>query len=270
MYEYGILRIQHLNGNNTYWLTYEELKNKYPNIRINFLNYGSLINAIPAEYKKGHRSNGTKGDLLQEIRKIEKVPKIIYDKGIDKLAKFPEKAFNRHKNEIGSLDEITYKDAFTILYRCTKSSKLRDFQYRFLHMRLVTNKERKLYGQINSDLCTFCKAHQEDIYHLMIHCPISKNIWRELQSFLYMKTSVFIVFEARDIILGNEFFPFYELYNHLIILTKQYLYACKCLAILPEGNNLLRKIKQEYHTEEIKGTLENKVEKIEKKWHPIM
>ena len=198
------------------------------------------------------------------------MPKMVYDKEIDKLAKFPVKAFNRHENELGMLDESTYKDAFNILYRCTKSSKLRDFQFRFLHMRLVTNKERTLYGQIHSDLCTFCKAHQEDIYHLLIHCPISKNIWRELQSFLYTKTNISIAFEARDIILGNEFFPFYELYNHLIILTKQYLYACKCLVILPESSNLLRKIKQEYHIEKLKGSYDNNVAKVEKKWAPIL
>ena len=209
------------------------------------------------------------GNILDEIVKADKVPKRVYDREIDRLAKFPTTAFNRHKNQLGFLSEETYKESFSIMYRCTRSTKLRDFQFRFLHMRVVTNKDRMIYGQITSDLCTFCKTDREDIYHLMLHCSFSKKIWHYLQSFLYSKTKIYITFDAKDIILGNEFFPFFQLYNHLIILTKQYLYACKCQEILPEGNILKSKIEQEYEIEKLVGKFENKVDKFKGKWGPI-
>ena len=94
------------------------------------------------------------------------------------------------------------------MYICTRSTKLKDFQFRLLHMTLITNKELMLFGKTTSDLCTFCKKDKEDIYNILLYCPISKNIWKYLQTFLHSKTGICIKFEDKDIILGNEFSPF--------------------------------------------------------------
>ena len=155
------------------------------------------------------------------------------------------------------------------MYKCTSSTKLKDFQFRLLHMRLNTNKDRFRFGQINSDRCSFCDLHEENIFHLLLTCEKSKKIWDVLQNFLYSKTNIHIIFSEQDLLLGSEFFPFFHVYNHLIILTKQYIYACRCKGNMPNEIALLAKIELEYEIEKRSIFGEKHLAKVKKKWEPI-
>ena len=137
-------------------------------------------------------------------------------------------------------------------------------------MRLNTNKDRYRYGQIQSDQCTFCKSSQEDIIHLLFKCRISKNIWSFIETFLQEKTNILINFSDTDLIFGSEFFPFFKLYNHIILLTKQYIYACRCKDSLPDANVLKNKIFFEYQLEKNMNFSKRHQENVGEKWGPIL
>ena len=153
--------------------------------------------------------------------------------------------------------------------KTTRSTKLKDFQFRLLHMTLTTNREAFRFGLSQTEYCTFCKTEKEDIYHILLQCPVSKNIWDDLKSFLYVKTQIYLHFSNRDIIFGSYFFPFFELYNHIIMLTKQYLYASRCLGRLPDGMGLRNKIERDYKIEMMVGKAENQLNKVKEKWNPF-
>ena len=210
-----------------------------------------------------------KKNTLDQIVSIKRVPKAIYNKEIDIISKFPIKAFNKHSTFLNNLNQEMYGEAFSIMYRCTRSTKLKDFQFRLLHMALITNKELFLFKISTSDRCTFCKTAKEDIYHTLVHCKFSKRIWAYLQTYMSEKTGITLQFSDNDIILGSNFFPFFQLYNHILLLTKQYLYACRCLAVIPATDVLKTKIEREYQIELSMGKFGNFVDKVIDKWVPI-
>ena len=57
----------------------------------------------------------------------------------------------------------------------SKSSKLIDFNFRFLHRRLPTNSYLQKIGVREDGKCTFCRDEKEDLTHLFWKCQKDKN-----------------------------------------------------------------------------------------------
>ena len=62
-------------------------------------------------------------------------------------------------------------------YAITISVRLRDFQYRVLSNRLVTNKDRNIWDKNISDKCTFCKNYVETTLHILYECQHTRKLW---------------------------------------------------------------------------------------------
>ena len=208
--------------------------------------------------------------MIESLLSVQKVPKKYYNLTIEKFKIFPTSAYERHSRFLNNLDISRFLDGFELLYSCTRSTKLRDFQYRLLHMTLTTNKEAfHYYKKVSSDRCTFCKNSQEDIHHVLLFCRYSIELWNHFHTFMTQKTGIVIPISDVDIIFGNKLLPFSDLYNHLLILTKQYLYACRCLNVTPDFNALIRKIDREYRTELTTYSNENFQKDPKRKWEPL-
>ena len=228
MYKKGINKVSDLKKNNNTFYTFDEFRLKYPLIRINFLQYYSIINAIPDTYKSHTRTTDPKKSAFESFLSVKKVSRKFYNLTIDKIDFFPIRAFERHSRHLVNLQRETLKNSLEIMYTCTQSTKLRDFQYRLIHMTLTTNKEAFHYfKKVPTDRCTFCKTIQEDIHHILLHCKYTKTLWNNLHAFIKQKTGVDIQLNDQDLLFGNNFLPFPNLYNHILILTKQYIYACR-------------------------------------------
>ena len=78
--------------------------------------------------------------------------------------------------------EINREDAYSMPFQTTKSTKLREFQYKLLHRRLATN--TFLFYNVEDDTCTFCKTHKEDLSHLFWTCEKTTNFWKKLKLWL--------------------------------------------------------------------------------------
>ena len=270
MYDKGVNRVSDLKKDNDTFLTFDEFMVKYPGTRIHFLQYLSLINAMPANYKKQTVVAYPKKSAFDLFLSVKKVPKKYYNTAIDKPNFFPSRAFERHSRHLPNLQREAFKDSLEIMYTCTRSTKLRDFQYRLLHMTITTNKEAFHYfKKVPSDRCTFCKTNQEDIHHILLYCKYTKILWNNIQSFITRKTGVDIHLNDQDRIFGNKLLPFPNLYNHILLLTKQYIYACRCLNDIPDVNALLRKIDREYRIELSTYSRDNFGTDPKIKWDPL-
>ena len=178
--------------------------------------------------------------------------------------------FNRHKKYMNNIQKEDFLKSFELMYQCTRSTKLLDFQYRLLHLSLTTNKEAFHYFRlVDNDRCTFCNVNQENIHHIMLHCRHSRDIWEGLQDYLHTKTGINIPFSDSEKLFGSSFFPFFRLYNHLIILTKQFLYASRCIKELPTISKLKLKIEREYKIEKGSNNGPICLREINKKWSPL-
>ena len=270
VYRNGVQRVCDLKKNDGNFLNFGEFNIKYLNSGIHFLQYHGLIGAMPENYKKNQKGVNSKKSAFDSLLSVQKVPKKYYNLSIEKFKIFPIKAYEKHSRFLTDLQIDRFNESFEIMYSCTRSTKLKDFQFRLLHMTLVTNKEAYHYfKKVPSDRCTFCKNRQEDIHHILLHCRYTRDLWTNFQAYIERKTGVNIAISDTDIILGNKLLPFPNLYNHLIILTKQYLYACRCLNDIPDFNALLRKIDREYRIELTTYSNENFQVDPNRKWDPI-
>ena len=157
-------------------------------------------------------------------------------------------------------------DSFNLLHNATSNTKLLDFQYRLLHNTITTNILLKKWGIKDDESCTFCKGPIETIDHLSINCLHSRCIWREMFHYISIHSGVYINLENAEILLGVREKPCDKFYNTICIITKQYIYACRCRNVKPTFTTLLEKIRFEKIVEHSISISNNKVTEWNKKW----
>ena len=86
-------------------------------------------------------------------------------------------------------NEIHATSAF--LNKCIKirETKLAEFNFKLLHYILPCNKHLKRWGKKTSDLCALC-GEVESIEHLIYHCQIIRELWREIENILQMNITL--------------------------------------------------------------------------------
>ena len=123
------------------WLTYPQLKEKYPELRMNFLQYKSLLSAIPKEWKKLLRiNNPVTENFAKKCETTNKVAKMAYEKILQKQPKVDDKY--RYKWEQILRTEIPdkeWQEGYAHTKRLTLSTKLRLFQYKLNNFAIITN-----------------------------------------------------------------------------------------------------------------------------------
>ena len=117
--------------------------------------------------------------------------------------------------------------------RMTKSTRLRYFQYRLLHKKLVTNLHRSKWDEQVSELCSLCTQETETVLHLLWEYQKVKKIWDNLARWLkyILRLDQLIAFSPESVILNTYEGQCAEIINRCILATKQYIYACKCQKI---------------------------------------
>ena len=67
----------------------------------------------------------------------------------------------------------------------TICTKLRNFIYKYLHLKLYLNPVLLCMHIKDSDMCSFCNIHVETVEHLFDHCKYSKELWASLSHYIY-------------------------------------------------------------------------------------
>ena len=81
------------------------------------------------------------------------------------------------------------KKTYLLASKCTKETKLREFQFKLLHRRIATNDHLYKIGLKQSDPCSFCGGETENLTHLFLRCKNSKSFWGEFSQWLSQNTS---------------------------------------------------------------------------------
>ena len=77
--------------------------------------------------------------------------------------------------------EITnWSKYFIILKKSCRNSYLQNFQFKLLHRIIPTNSFLHKIKLKNTNLCTFCKIHDETIEHLFFDCPVTQIFLKSL------------------------------------------------------------------------------------------
>ena len=244
----GINRINHLLKHNGNFLTYSEFIDKFE-LHCNFLDYYSLLSAIPLKWKYICKEPPAKDVNYQEetiynIKKVTKICKLIHKMYVDKIFITP---ISQRKWEGIVADPLfNWRKIYIIPFKCTLSTKLRYFQYKLIHNILGVNKYLKQVGISNSDLCTFCSVYTETIVHLFWECPFTRRFLDDFEK-LILKNEIKLTFN--DFIFGIPGGN-YSSFNFVILYAKYYIFSTKCLNGFLSMSSFQKKLKYQKELEE--------------------
>ena len=227
------LKYVHQLFNNLDFKSFQEVKEEY---NLTELRYNSLKKAIPLEWK----------DFFCQKEKVTFMPLQPHNYDICKYTKgLAGKVYKylvgdvclihnklmKWEKEIG--EELTdgiwdYGLAHLNVYKLTNITKYRDFQYRLLQRGLVTNIQLCRWGIKPSELCSFCGQERETIEHLMCGCELVKDFWNEIGRYIKDTYNVQIQLSMKNVILNSIAPKKYKVVNFLCLVTKQYIYRCRC------------------------------------------
>jgi len=130
--------------------------------------------------------------------------------------------------ELVDVENLDWESIYLLPRICTLSTKLRNFQFKFLHRRIGTNSFLFTIKISESNLCCFRQTAQETLLHLFWECPITESFWNNVQQ----------CFLSVDLIPASQVLTLCQcirlkgeksalLLSHCLLLGRFYIYSCK-------------------------------------------
>ena len=271
----GIIYINDLIDETGNFKTLDKIKEEF-DINCNFLQYTSLISAIPKNWKLIIKDFGKNLNRIEnyvsKLKSIDKTTPFFYSILLNKKATLPIKAhlkWNEYLHEEISLDD--WKLIHSLPFSETKDSKLITLQFRIIHRIFYTNVALMKFKIIEHEDCNFCSASKETIMHALWECTHVQTVWNCLINAIKEKYNIDIERNAKYFMLG--FYKFYPLkgINMIILLVKKYLSLSRQNKKQPSWE-LCKVYLKNYRKvdEQCMYTLSPKAAKIlQGKWHSI-
>ena len=226
---------------------------KFPHAHINWLEYESLMQAIPANWKLiiNVPDNSTYLHKCDKLTGLKKTSKLIYTRLISK----EDNLYCRNmcwKWELNvNIELVNLHNHSQNLYKVTNNTKLRNFQYKLLTRTLVTNKHLKQWKIKEEENCAWCLQEVETYEHFLVKCEKVSRIWKLLEEHIKSTAGTGVM----DISTPNIVFNLIHLrpgcvFNLITLITKQLLYRYRCMyGKLPSFQNVMDEIHEIKETE---------------------
>ena len=163
--------------------------------------------------------------------------------------------------------EATYKTSAL----CTASTRLREFQFKFLHRITATNSLLYKINISDSSLCSFCAESEETILHLYWECPITAEFRRELTDFL-VACSVVPRLDSVNMKTFGGLKSYTDnqttlLLSHCLLLARYHIYRSRLRGTKPSLCCFLKEVKENYAIEKEIAFQKEDQNNFHKKWN---
>ena len=109
-----------------------------------------------------HNANYKYEPLTTKILQVKKATTLIYKKLISNKSLTPESSQKKWQEDCSlPINDINWTEAYLLAKKCTKSTELNEFQFKFLHRRVATNNVLFRIGLQGVENCTFCHTSSE-------------------------------------------------------------------------------------------------------------
>ena len=187
-YEKGITKVHHLLQQNPApkFLNYIEFQAKY-DLETPFNQYAGLISSLSHLRRKiAHEQGARETDTINLIKSMFaglSSAKSFYKTFIEELTTKPTKSQTKWERdcELTNQEQIRWEIRYSKSFNCSKSTKLRNFQFKLLHRRVATNTFLEKIGIKENYLCTFCQKDIETLIHLFWTCEKTQIFWTVLK-----------------------------------------------------------------------------------------
>ena len=225
-----------LNQDQTF-LSYNAFVAKY-NIKTNYLEYFKVIAALK-QFKKVYLTpldNPSTNDTVS-LLSLSNINKESYKRLVQNKASIPLQSQEKWLSEkdIVGHSTVNWRNAYYLPFRCTRETKLRVFQFKFLHRRIATNEFLCKIGIQEVDSCSVYEETTETLVHLFWNCQQTQAFWKKLlewmsQKIVNLKDLVFSAFLCLGLVenVSNV------LLHHLFLIARHYIYTCTLKNSLPK------------------------------------
>ena len=239
---------------NVNWLEYEQLKSALPQLWISIVR--DQWNSSNFELK------------YDQMRRSSKVSKEVYQLLIQDDMSF-RKYGNWWESDGLEIDYKKYQKSFENVFHCTKIPKLRDFQYRLLLNKIVTNQDLKTWGLKNNENCTFCRVGVESTRHLLFSCTVTTEILEVIWT-LCKQNNIQVNRDKSNYILNSVHDKVDHIINFIVLFTKQLLYRYRCKGKVPTKRLVIREIMHQHDIDYAVAKQECRVNQHKKRWSPVI
>ena len=266
----GLIYINDLLSQTGDMMGYQEFIDKY-RICINFVDFYSLIHSIPREWRINYTDRlGVIGqNVINVLSNCKKICRYVYPRFLSLVNSDFQR--NHHLKWSNIVGRVIDEKEWAKYYMCNSTScietRMRNFQYQILLRSLPTNRYLKQCGIKQSDACYFCKQNIETIEHLFWSCVVTNSLWDDLQRYLYSQCNINITLNKNIVCLGFIESENNRLINHILNITKRYIYVTKCNEGSLHLSSVLSFIKYHYTLEKIIVDQNQKNEQLRRdKW----
>ena len=266
-----VYHVKDLMGEDQTFMTMDEFIQKYQ-IKTNFLEYHGVLAAVQdAKQRSSTNNNNTSAKTLSELLKCKTFSREVYKISISAIETVPYKSQNKWTVVCDKYNgtDITWQKAYMIPYLCTRDSKLRGFQFKFLHRRIATNDFLYKIGAIRHNICTFCNVAVETLEHLFLECSTTQTFWKET-------TAWFLKFFPR---LSDQSFSMPAflglipspniLIDHILLMARYHIHVSKIKGTAPELYKLKYTIFNSRKIELRIACQSGKTQTLYAKWEPL-
>ena len=174
------------------------------------------------------------------------------------------KAFN---TETFHLD---WERIYSLPFKVTLDTKLREFQYKILHRICYTNDMLFKFRIVDSPLCYFCGEEMETLEHFFFFCDRVRSFWKELNTILKLQKITSSSFDIKDVIFGLFHPENNSILVNYILESKYFIYRTKLNKTSLSTPILLTKCKKTYQIKRFIARKNNKLYLHNKKGEPFI
>ena len=208
-------------------------------------------------------------DATKTLLSHTKFCKKAYQRLIGKKASTPFKSQGKWlaEDSIGN-ETINWESTYSLpSFWCTKETKLREFQFKFLHRRIATNDFLYKIGIKQSDSCTFCGEATENLVHLFWSSKYSNACWKNCYQWIMQNTSKVEKFSLSEALLFGLIKDAKDLLlHHLLLIGRHYIYICKQRDMRPNVQMYIQIVQRTVEIERQIAKDHNSLDTFKKKW----
>ena len=130
-----------------------------------------------------------------------------------------------------------------------KDTYLKYIQFRTLHHRFYTNEKLYKMGIKKSDQCSFCLTKMDSVEHMLIQCPISRNLWGSVRDWIEELGMPNYNITDSKIIIGD--LENAVCVNSILLLTKKVIYNAMKKEQKPHIAQVKNEVKKFYYEDNI-------------------
>ena len=235
-YKAGILFQNHLLDENLHFLTFDAFKEKY-SVKINFLQYQSVVSAVSKMKSICTCSQAVTNTVEEQNNLLASTEfcKLAYTILIKQITSIPHKSQSKWLSDCNSqsVDCIDWRSSYGLAFLCTRESKLRTFQFKFLHRRIATNSYLFKIGITSDNLCSFCKERPETILHMFWECIFIQAFWNSIKQWMSKRPCF-----PNDVFSFQSCLGFVDnasniLSHHFLLICRYHIHWSKLMHLFP-------------------------------------